>query len=144
MERTCEARTRLRMINTRGLTAGHRAYSQPYPLRRGRRIYGPSGRIRTCDLSAPNAPRYQTSLHSVIHGGWSGIRTHGGLSPSAAFKAAALDHSATHPNSVRPVVVTSDDRPPDTQSPKRRATLISIDEAGSHTSHLTDRPSVFI
>ena len=30
-------------------------------------------------------------------GGWGGIRTHGGLSPTAVFKTAALNHSATHP-----------------------------------------------
>jgi len=31
--------------------------------------------------------------------GWVGIRTPGGLSPTAVFKTAALDHSATHPKS---------------------------------------------
>ena len=30
-------------------------------------------------------------------GGWGGIRTHGGLAPTAVFKTAALNHSATHP-----------------------------------------------
>lgn len=30
-------------------------------------------------------------------GGWGGIRTPGGLAPSAVFKTAALVHSATHP-----------------------------------------------
>ncbi len=30
-------------------------------------------------------------------GGWSEIRTHGGLAPSAVFKTAALNHSAIHP-----------------------------------------------
>ena len=30
-------------------------------------------------------------------GGWGGIRTHGRLSPTAVFKTAALNHSATHP-----------------------------------------------
>jgi hypothetical protein len=30
--------------------------------------------------------------------GWGGIRTPGGISPTAVFKTAALDHSATHPN----------------------------------------------
>ena len=29
--------------------------------------------------------------------GWGGIRTPGGLSPSAVFKTAAIVHSATHP-----------------------------------------------
>ena len=37
------------------------------------------------------------------HGGWGGIRTHGGLAPTAVFKTAALNHSATHP-SERPVL----------------------------------------
>jgi hypothetical protein len=32
-------------------------------------------------------------------GGWGGIRTPGELSPSVAFKATALNHSATHPMS---------------------------------------------
>jgi hypothetical protein len=31
-------------------------------------------------------------------GGWGGIRTHGRLTPSAVFKTAALNHSATHPS----------------------------------------------
>jgi hypothetical protein len=31
-------------------------------------------------------------------GGWGGIRTHGGLPPTAVFKTAALNHSATHPS----------------------------------------------
>src|SRR5262249_9359003 len=30
-------------------------------------------------------------------GGWGGIRTHGGVSPTAVFKTAALNRSATHP-----------------------------------------------
>src|SRR5688500_5850802 len=30
-------------------------------------------------------------------GGWGGIRTHGGREPTAVFKTAALNHSATHP-----------------------------------------------
>jgi hypothetical protein len=33
--------------------------------------------------------------------GWGGIRTPGGLSPTAVFKTAALDHSATHPKSYK-------------------------------------------
>jgi hypothetical protein len=31
------------------------------------------------------------------NGGWGGIRTHGELAPTAVFKTAALNHSATHP-----------------------------------------------
>ena len=34
--------------------------------------------------------------------GWERIRTPGGLSPTAVFKTAALDHSATHPNPIVP------------------------------------------
>ena len=30
-------------------------------------------------------------------GGWGGIRTHGGRKPTAVFRTAALNHSATHP-----------------------------------------------
>ena len=37
---------------------------------------------------------YQTMYRN---GGWGGIRTHGGLAPTAVFKTAALNHSATHP-----------------------------------------------
>jgi hypothetical protein len=37
-----------------------------------------------------------------IKNGWGGIRTPGGLSPTAVFKTAALDHSATHPGLVLP------------------------------------------
>src|SRR4051794_41210474 len=33
-------------------------------------------------------------------GGEGGIRTHGGLAPTAVFKTAALNHSATSPNLV--------------------------------------------
>jgi hypothetical protein len=32
------------------------------------------------------------------HGGEGGIRTHGGVSPTAVFKTAALNHSATSPD----------------------------------------------
>jgi hypothetical protein len=32
-----------------------------------------------------------------VESGWEGIRTPGRLSPTAVFKTAALDHSATHP-----------------------------------------------
>lgn len=35
--------------------------------------------------------------NNLLYGGWGQIRTHGGLSPSAVFKTAALNHSATHP-----------------------------------------------
>ena len=33
----------------------------------------------------------------IFQSGWDRIRTCGGLSPSAVFKTAAFDHSATHP-----------------------------------------------
>ena len=35
-------------------------------------------------------------------GGWGGIRTPGRLAPTAVFKTAALNHSATHPNRFAP------------------------------------------
>ena len=35
-------------------------------------------------------------------GGWGGIRTHGGLAPTAVFKTAALNRSATHPACPHP------------------------------------------
>ena len=31
------------------------------------------------------------------HGGWGGIRTHGGREPTPVFKTGALNRSATHP-----------------------------------------------
>ncbi len=40
---------------------------------------------------------------SVENGGRGGIRTHGGLAPTAVFKTAALNHSATRPGGVRDV-----------------------------------------
>src|SRR5687768_16214189 len=35
-----------------------------------------------------------------VDGGWGGIRTHGELAPTAVFKTAALNHSATHPQGI--------------------------------------------
>lgn len=32
-----------------------------------------------------------------INGGWGGIRTHGGLSPSPVFKTGTFNRSVTHP-----------------------------------------------
>jgi hypothetical protein len=37
-------------------------------------------------------------MYVLLESGWGEIRTPGGLSPTAVFKTAALDHSATHPN----------------------------------------------
>ena len=37
-------------------------------------------------------------------GGWGGIRTHGELAPTAVFKTAALNHSATHPLDQRHII----------------------------------------
>ncbi len=53
-------------------------------------------------LSEAQPPSPRTSLphagEGLHHGsGWGEIRTPGGLSPTAVFKTAALDHSATHP-----------------------------------------------
>jgi len=36
-------------------------------------------------------------MGSGVGGGWGGIRTHGGVSPTLVFKTRALSHSATHP-----------------------------------------------
>ena len=36
-------------------------------------------------------------LCTTVNGGWGGIRTHGGLSPSPVFKTGSLNHSDTHP-----------------------------------------------
>ena len=51
----------------------------------------------------PNAPFLRSNASTQLiatkgFSGWGGIRTPGGLSPTAVFKTAALDHSATHPN----------------------------------------------
>ncbi len=35
------------------------------------------------------------------NGGWGGIRTHGGVTPSPVFKTGALNHSTTQPLSGR-------------------------------------------
>jgi hypothetical protein len=44
-------------------------------------------------------------LHAFIgeqgSGGGGGIRTHGGLAPTAVFKTAALNHSATPPEAEK-------------------------------------------
>jgi hypothetical protein len=46
----------------------------------------------------------------VALGGWGGIRTHGGREPTAVFKTAALNHSATHPESSTPVGINTPSR----------------------------------
>ncbi|CAH1648042.1 hypothetical protein BOSEA31B_10015 [Hyphomicrobiales bacterium] len=43
----------------------------------------------------------QMKLSGGISGGRGGIRTHGGLAPTAVFKTAALNHSATLPAQVQ-------------------------------------------
>jgi hypothetical protein len=48
-------------------------------------------------LSSPQL----SSADSCI-GGWGGIRTHGGLSPTPVFKTGALNRSATHPIAFLP------------------------------------------
>ncbi len=35
-----------------------------------------------------------------IYGGWGGIRTPGGVAPTAVFKTVAFDRSATHPKLI--------------------------------------------
>ncbi len=45
------------------------------------------------DQRLPPAPK-----SAQTYSGWGGIRTPGGLAPSAVFKTAALVHSATHPD----------------------------------------------
>lgn len=40
-------------------------------------------------------------------GGRGGIRTHGGVAPTAVFKTAALNHSATLPGGIRDLTVTA-------------------------------------
>ena len=42
-------------------------------------------------------------LNRSCTGGEGGIRTHGGLAPTAVFKTAALNHSATSPEPAAPI-----------------------------------------
>lgn len=49
-----------------------------------------------CNDATDSKKRHLVILHKRTCG-WGGIRTPGGLSPTAVFKTAALDHSATHP-----------------------------------------------
>jgi integrase len=53
----------------------------------------PGNELRT--LATPCAAH--VSPCQITRSGWEGIRTPGGLTPTAVFKTAALDHSATHP-----------------------------------------------
>ena len=50
-----------------------------------------------CECAAFAIPRDTQPVGTKGLSGWGGIRTPGGLSPTAVFKTAALDHSATHP-----------------------------------------------
>ncbi len=50
-----------------------------------------------CECATFAIPRETQLLATKGLSGWEGIRTPGGLSPTAVFKTAALDHSATHP-----------------------------------------------
>lgn len=50
---------------------------------------------------AQNEGRQCVTLTALTGSGWGGIRTPGRLSPTAVFKTAALDHSATHPIVLR-------------------------------------------
>src|SRR3990167_11078270 len=54
-------------------------------------------RLRTMGSSA--SPQSTIIAHLTVDtaGGQGGIRTHGGLAPTAVFKTAALNHSATRP-----------------------------------------------
>jgi hypothetical protein len=44
-----------------------------------------------------NPQPHYSAIKSITCGGRGGIRTHGGLAPTAVFKTAALNHSATRP-----------------------------------------------
>ena len=48
-------------------------------------------------MGTPRVPDKSGTAAAAAAGGWGGIRTHGGLAPTAVFKTAALNHSATHP-----------------------------------------------
>ncbi len=45
-------------------------------------------------------PADDPDLSPAGYSGWGGIRTPGGISPTAVFKTAAIDHSATHPKAL--------------------------------------------
>ena len=49
----------------------------------------------------PRAAKRHADLIADLNGGEGGIRTHGGLPPTAVFKTAALNHSATSPREQR-------------------------------------------
>jgi len=51
-------------------------------------------------LSLQDLARNERQVANRCESGWERIRTPGGLTPSAVFKTAALDHSATHPKHV--------------------------------------------
>jgi hypothetical protein len=53
-----------------------------------------AGKSSSSDLPSP----FSSATCMRRESGWEGIRTPGGLTPTAVFKTAALDHSATHPN----------------------------------------------
>jgi hypothetical protein len=44
---------------------------------------------------------YEYNHLAINDGGGGGIRTHGGLAPTAVFKTAALNHSATPPEAEK-------------------------------------------
>lgn len=58
--------------------------------------------VRQKRVTRARRPRVFRKVHSLAasynrQSGWGGIRTPGGLTPTAVFKTAALDRSATHP-----------------------------------------------
>ena len=63
----------------------------------GRTVFGIEGIFRGKFSKPQNYPMISRCI-----GGEGGIRTHGGLAPTAVFKTAALDRSATHPREALP------------------------------------------
>jgi hypothetical protein len=72
------------------------------------RIHHPTKTSRACMMrpflhasregyNSPHPDPLPAGEGTFCESGWGGIRTPGGLSPTAVFKTAALDHSATHP-----------------------------------------------
>jgi hypothetical protein len=107
------------LIGAQGETRTHTPLGHPL-LRRARLpipslahtsiYYGAQSRIRTDTpqgqqiLSLPRLPIPSFGQVLIIHGGEGEIRTHGRVAPSAVFKTAALNRSATSPSPLSAIL----------------------------------------
>ena len=107
---TWPRRESLRLLNPPGRRGPRSCRSTPphssLPSRRTGRWPSASVSIANIEPLAKPLIRRPASPHCgfnvspcrTTRNGWGGIRTPGGLTPTAVFKTAALDHSATHPS----------------------------------------------